>query len=171
MTGSRLEIAENVVRNYGYLGGFFGCDGAAFEVDGEDPTAARAVSDIVIRGNRSEGVKGGFLEVTRGDVKNIVITDNYSDDQDKFAGFYQLSDTVRIERNTIIRRRAPLCAVFWGATTNAVFRNNRLLLAPGVAFDADRAALRRPGFRLGLEGENNEIVRLWKAEGQTPLGE
>lgn len=161
MTGSRLELAHNEIRNYGYFGGMFGFDGAAFEVDGEDPSAhGRPVADIAIHHNRSTGVKGGFLEVTRTDVKGISLTDNFSDDQDKFAGFYQLSDGVRIERNTIIRRRAPLRPVFWGAVTNAVYRDNRLLLAPGVAFDADTPALRRPGCRLDLRGEGNSIERI-----------
>ena len=151
MTGSRLELAYNEIWNYGYLGGMFGGDGAAFEVDGEDPTASpRPISDIAIHHNRSRAVKGGFLEVTRCDVKGISLTDNTSDDQDKFAGFYQLADGVRIERNTIIRRRAPLTAVFWGATTNAVYSGNRLELSPGVVFWDDKPGLRRAGYDLGF---------------------
>lgn len=151
MTGSRIELAHNEIWNYGYLGGLFGGDGAAFEIDGEDPTAyPRPISDIAIHHNRSWAVKGGFIEVTRCDVKGISLTDNYSDDQDKFAGFYQLADGVRIERNTIVRRRAPLTSVFWGATTNAVYVGNRLDLAPGVAFWNDKPALRRAGYGLGF---------------------
>lgn len=151
MTGSRLELAHNEIWNYGYLGGFFGGDGAAFEIDGEDPTAyPRPISGIAIHHNRTTAVKGGFIEVTRCDVKGISLTDNYSDDQDKFAGFYQLADGVRIERNTIIRRRAPLEAVFWGATTNAVYSGNRLELSPGVEFWNDNPALRRAGYDLGF---------------------
>jgi hypothetical protein len=151
MTGSRLELAHNEIWNYGYLGGFFGGDGAAFEIDGEDPTAyPRPISGIAIHHNRTTAVKGGFIEVTRCDVKGISLTDNYSDDQDKFAGFYQLADGVRIERNTIIRRRAPLEAVFWGATTNAVYSGNRLELSPGVEFWNDDPSLRRAGCHLGF---------------------
>ena len=154
ITGSRTVLAYNEIRDYGYLGGVFGSDGAAFEIDSEDPSGqGREIADIDIHDNRVQNVQGGFIEVTRGDVRRIRIADNFSDCQDKFGGFADLSSEVTIERNVIWHRRLPLTALFLGAVTNSVFRDNRVVFREGARFD--RQALQRKGCSLDFKRSGN----------------
>lgn len=158
MTGSRLELAYNEIWDYGFFGGVAAADGAAFEIDGEDPTCARSVGDVNIHHNRARNVKGGFIEVTRADVRNIRLADNFSDCQDKFAGFWQLADGVTVTGNEIWHRREPLRDLFWGAVTNAVFAGNVVRFAEGTHFDRDEKGHRRRGYGLDFVRSNNHYI-------------
>ncbi|MDV3257596.1 MAG: hypothetical protein LOX97_07405 [Sphingomonas sp.] len=116
-------VSYNRIENYGFYGGAFGLDGAAVELDGEDPTFN--AHDIHIHHNVSINTKGGFLEIA-GNSRDIVVDHNVSDDVDKFVGTNGIRN-LRIVNNTVIRTRIPdismtdvwsLRSLFWAVCWN-----------------------------------------------------
>jgi hypothetical protein len=118
IVGPHNEVAYNLVENYGFYGGIYVNDGAAVELDGEDPDFN--ANHIRVHHNVSRNVKGGFIEIA-GACKDVLIDHNVSDDVDKFMGGSNVKG-VKILNNTILRMRLPsfpksdffpLGTVFW----------------------------------------------------------
>lgn len=111
IVGAYNEASYNKIVNYGYYGGRFGLDGAAFELDAEDKYYN--AHTIYIHHNVSINTKGGFCEIT-GATDNILLSFNVSDDIDKFVGSIGVKN-LSIINNTIIRTRNPnfYQMVFW----------------------------------------------------------
>lgn len=118
IVGPHNEVAYNLVENYGFYGGTYVNDGAAVELDGEDPDYN--AHHIRIHHNESRNVKGGFLEIA-GKSNDVLVDHNVSDDVDKFVGASNVK-RVEIRNNTVIRMRLPnfpaadffpLGTVFW----------------------------------------------------------
>lgn len=119
VVGPYNEVCYNHIENYGFYGGAYVDDGAAVELDGEDPNFA--AHTVHIHHNLSRNVKGGFLEVAAGTSHDILVEYNVSDDVDKFVGASRVQN-VTIRHNTVIRTRLtrvpaeaafPLATVFW----------------------------------------------------------
>lgn len=103
---SHHEISYNRIENYVAIGGSWGADGGAIEINRNDSTR----EDIEIHHNISVGNQG-FLEITKGNVKagvqdaqNIHVHHNISDDWQQFILFWAGRDCV-VEHNTVLRRR------------------------------------------------------------------
>lgn len=118
VVGPHNEVSYNRIDNYGFYGGAYVNDGAAVELDGEDPDYR--AHHIHIHHNVSRNVKGGFVEIA-GASHDVLIEHNVSDDVDKFVGASQVRN-VQIRHNTIMRLRLrhipqnaafPLATVFW----------------------------------------------------------
>ncbi|WP_165390728.1 right-handed parallel beta-helix repeat-containing protein [Pseudoduganella lutea] len=118
IVGPHNEVAYNRMQNIGFYGGIYVNDGAAVELDGEDPEYD--AHDIHVHHNVSFDVKGGFLEIA-GRSQNVLIEHNLSVDVDKFVGGTNVRN-VRILNNTIVRLSLPnfpesdffpLGTVFW----------------------------------------------------------
>lgn len=118
IVGPFNEVAYNRMENIGFYGGAYVNDGAAVELDGEDPQYD--AHDTHIHHNASFNVKGGFLEVA-GATQNVLVEHNLSVDVDKFVGASNVRG-VRILNNTIVRLSLPnfpqsdffpLGTVFW----------------------------------------------------------
>lgn len=118
IVGPYNEVAYNLVENYGFYGGAYVNDGAAVELDGEDPDYD--AHHIRIHHNVSRNVKGGFLEIA-GKSNDVLVDHNVSDDVDKFVGASNVK-RIEIRNNTVIRTRLPsfpasdffpLGTVFW----------------------------------------------------------
>ncbi len=118
IVGPYNEVAYNRMENLGFYGGIYVNDGAAVELDGEDPEYD--AHDIHVHHNASYNVKGGFLEIA-GRTQNVLIEHNLSVDVDKFVGGSNVKN-VRILNNTVVRLSLPnfpqsdffpLGTVFW----------------------------------------------------------
>ena len=118
IVGPYNEVAYNRMENIGFYGGAYVNDGAAVELDGEDPEYD--AHDIHIHHNVSHNVKGGFLEIA-GRSQNVLVEHNLSVDVDKFVGASNVRN-VRILNNTVVRLSLPnfpqsdffpLGTVFW----------------------------------------------------------
>ena len=118
IVGPHNEVSHNLVENYGFYGGAYVNDGAAVELDGEDPHYS--AHHVHIHHNVSRNVKGGFLEIA-GKSHDVLVEHNVSDDVDKFVGASNVRN-IEIRHNTVLRTRLthipkeadfPLRTVFW----------------------------------------------------------
>jgi len=104
VASSHHEISHNRIENYIAIGGSWGSDGGAIEIDSGGPNLRK---DIEIHHNISVGNQG-FLEVTKGaeagDPSNIHVHHNISDDWQQFILFWGGRDSL-VEHNTVLCRR------------------------------------------------------------------
>jgi hypothetical protein len=103
---SHQEVSYNVIRDYYFIGGSFGADGGAIEIDdGRNPKR-----DIYIHHNYTCS-NMGFLEVSwfadiaKTETHDLRITHNLSDDFQDFVMLWAPTHNTVIEDNTIIRTR------------------------------------------------------------------
>lgn len=126
---SHQEVSYNVIRDYYYIGGSFGADGGAIEIDdGRNPK-----QDIYIHHNYTSS-NMGFLEVSwfadiaKTETHDLRITHNMSDDFQDFVMLWAPVHNTVIEDNTIIRTRqvknAIVPAVFICDYGGAIIRHN-----------------------------------------------
>jgi hypothetical protein len=153
VVGPDNEVAYNLVENYGFYGGAYVTDGAAVELDGEDPDYR--AHHVHIHHNVSHNVKGGFLEIA-GRSHDVLVDHNLSDDVDKFVGGTHVRN-VEIRNNTVLRTRLPhipkeaqfpLATVFWSFNDkdDDEFHVTRNLFV----LDAAQRVYKGPDHKLGI---------------------
>lgn len=153
IVGPHNEVAYNLVENYGFYGGTYVNDGAAVELDGEDPTYD--AHHIRIHHNVSRNVKGGFIEIA-GKSNDVLIDHNVSDDVDKFVGASNVKN-IEIRNNTVIRMRLPsfpaadffpLGTVFWTFNDKG---DDEFIVADNVFYlDAKQRLYKSAEHKLGI---------------------
>ncbi len=129
---SHQEVSYNVIRDYYYIGGSFGADGGAIEIDdGRNPKR-----DINIHHNYTSS-NMGFLEVSwfadiaKTETHDMLIKHNMSDDFQDFVMLWAPVHNTVIEENTIIRTRQVkndiVPAVFICDYGGAIIRRNLVI--------------------------------------------
>lgn len=106
MGNSHQEVSYNIIRDYYFIGGEFGADGGALELDdGRNPK-----TDIYIHHNYTSS-NMGFLEVSyfadiaKTDTHDLRISYNVSDDYQDFVMLWAPTHETYIENNTVFRRK------------------------------------------------------------------
>lgn len=126
---SHQEVSYNTIKDYYFVGGEFGADGGALELDdGRNPK-----KDIYIHHNYSSS-NMGFLEVSwfadiaKTETYDLRIAYNVSDDYQDFVMLWAPTHETFIENNTIFRRKqiknAIVPAVFLCDYGGVTIRNN-----------------------------------------------
>jgi len=127
---SHNEISYNHISNYYALGGAFGADGGALEID----ESSIPKENISIHHNYSVDNEG-FLEIISGDIKNVHVHHNISEDYQDFIFFWGGTDCI-VEHNTVLStkpKNSRVHVVFSFNTDNSVIvRNNIFVLANGL---------------------------------------
>jgi hypothetical protein len=128
---SNLEASYNRIEHYYMVGGSWGADGGAFEIDGTN-----AKNNINIHHNKVYDTQG-FLETDAGGpYSDVRIAYNEADVSEKFIGMTNAKHW-RVENNTIIRtmtRPPGYNDVNWfiTGTTDTEWRNNIFVVANGL---------------------------------------
>ncbi|HEY4785076.1 MAG TPA: choice-of-anchor Q domain-containing protein [Bacteroidales bacterium] len=106
MGNSHQEVSYNIIKDYYSIGGEFGGDGGALELDdGRNPK-----TDIYIHHNYSSSSMG-FLEVSwyadiaKAETYDLRVVYNVSDDYQDFVMLWAPTHNTYIENNTIFRRK------------------------------------------------------------------
>jgi hypothetical protein len=106
MGNAHQEVSYNIIKDYYFVGGEFGADGGALELDdGRNPK-----TDIYIHHNYSSS-NMGFLEVSWGaditqtETYHLRVACNVSDDYQDFVMLWAPTHETYIENNTILRRK------------------------------------------------------------------
>lgn len=129
MGNSHQEVSWNIIKDYYFVGGEFGADGGALELDdGRNPK-----KDIYIHHNYTCS-NMGFLEVSwfadiaKTETYDLRIAYNVSDDYQDFVMLWAPTHETFIENNTIFRRKqiknAIVPAVFLCDYGGVTIRNN-----------------------------------------------
>jgi len=129
MGNSHQEVSWNIIKDYYFVGGEFGADGGAMEIDdGRNPK-----TDISIHHNYSSSSMG-FLEVSwfsdiaKTETHDLHIAYNVSDDYQDFVMLWAPTHETFIENNTIFRRKqiknTIVPAVFLCDYGGVTIRNN-----------------------------------------------
>jgi hypothetical protein len=128
---SNQEVSYNRIEHYYIVGGSWGADGGAFEIDDKNPK-----KDINIHHNKVYDTQG-FLETdSGGPYIDVTIAYNEANVTEKFLGMTNSAHWL-VANNTIVRvlKRPPgYNDVNWfiPATVNTVWRNNIFVLANGL---------------------------------------
>ena len=133
MGNSHQEVSYNTIKDYYYVGGEFGADGGAMELDdGRNPK-----KDIYIHHNYTCS-NMGFLEVSwfadiaKTETYDLRIAYNVSDDYQDFVMLWAPTHETFIENNTIFRRKqiknAIVPAVFLCDYGGVTIQNNLILV-------------------------------------------
>lgn len=131
VANSNNEISYNKIVNYKAIGGAFGADGGAIEIDDQK----FAKDNIYIHHNYSIDNEG-FLEITKGkSTNNIQVSYNVCDDYQQFIFFWAGTNCI-VENNTVLCLRpknSRVHVVFSFANEGEVtVRNNIFVLANGL---------------------------------------
>jgi hypothetical protein len=129
MGNSHQEVSYNIIKDYYFVGGEFGADGGALELDdGRNPK-----KDIYIHHNYTSS-NMGFLEVSwfadiaKTETYDLRVAYNVSDDYQDFVMLWAPTHETFIENNTIFRRKqiknAIVPAVFLCDYGGVTIRNN-----------------------------------------------
>ena len=127
---SNQDVSYNRIEHYYIVGGNWGADGGAVEIDGQNPKRY-----INIHHNRAYDTQG-FLETdSGGPFSDITIAYNEADVSEKFIGMTHCTHWL-IANNTIIRvlKRPGYNDANWfnAGTSDTVWRNNIFVLANGL---------------------------------------
>jgi hypothetical protein len=133
MGNSHQEVSYNIIKDYYFIGGEFGADGGALELDdGRNPK-----TDIYIHHNYSCS-NMGFLEVSwfadiaKTETYDLRIAYNVSDDYQDFVMLWAPTHETFIENNTIFRRQhiknAIVPTVFLCDYGGVTIRNNIIVI-------------------------------------------
>ena len=159
------EVSYNRFTNIYKVGGTFGADGGAIEVD--DRFFGQSAHDIDIHHNVSTRCYG-FVEVEGGCAgSNIDVYYNVSNDYQEFV-FYWGGHDSKVENNTVIRTLAPLgdppsvntvfsMAYSWGEVSNRdpfTVRNNIFVVGNGLQVWVDAPYDANIGYASAVK-ENN----------------
>ncbi len=158
------EISYNTFSNIYTVGGSFGADGGAIELD--DRFFDTSTHDVKIHHNMSS-YNYGFLEVEGKVVgNNLDVSYNVSNDYQEFI-FYWGGHDSKVENNTVIRTLPPLgdppsvntvfgMAYSWGEGKTGPFtvRNNIFVVGNGVQVWVDAPYDARQGYASAVK-ENN----------------
>jgi len=129
MGNSHQEVSYNIIKDYYFVGGEFGADGGAMELDdGRNPK-----TDIFIHHNYSSSSMGflevsWFADIAKTETYDLRIAYNVSDDYQDFVMLWAPTHNTFIENNTIFRRKqiknAIVPAVFLCDYGGVTIRNN-----------------------------------------------
>lgn len=103
---SHQEVSYNVIKDYYFVGGEFGADGGALELDdGRNPK-----KDIYIHHNYTSSCMGflevsWFADIAKTETYDLRIAYNVSDDYQDFVMLWAPTHETFIENNTIFRRK------------------------------------------------------------------
>ena len=133
MGNGHQEVSYNVITDYYYIGGEFGADGGALEIDdGRNPK-----TDIYIHHNYTCS-NMGFLEVSwfsdiaETETHDLRVTYNVSDDYQDFLMLWAPTRETYIENNTVFRRKQIkndiVPAVFICDYGGNIIRNNLIMV-------------------------------------------
>jgi len=127
---SNNEISHNHIRNYYSIGGAFGADGGAIEID----ESSIPKENISIHHNYSVDNEG-FLEIIAGDITKVHIHHNISEDYQDFIFFWGGTDCI-VEHNTVLSTKphnSRVHVVFsFVEDSSVIIRNNIFILANGL---------------------------------------
>jgi hypothetical protein len=127
---SNNEISYNHIRNYYSLGGAFGADGGALEID----ESSIPKENISIHHNYSVDNEG-FLEIISGDIRKVHVYNNISEDYQDFIFFWGGTDCI-VEHNTVLSTKpqnSRVHVVFsFDKDSTVIIRNNIFVLANGL---------------------------------------
>jgi len=128
---SHNEISYNHIVNYYAIGGAFGADGGALEID----ESSIPKENISIHHNYSVDNEG-FLEIIGGvEIKNVHVHHNISEDFQDFIFFWAGTDCI-VENNTVLSikpQNSRLSVVFsFHQDSTVIIRNNIFILANGL---------------------------------------
>jgi hypothetical protein len=128
---SHNEISYNHIENYYAIGGAFGADGGALEID----ESSIPKENISIHHNYSADNEG-FLEIIGGvEIKNVHVHHNISEDFQDFIFFWAGTDCI-VEHNTVLSikpQNSRLNVVFsFHKDSTVIIRNNIFILANGL---------------------------------------
>jgi hypothetical protein len=129
MGNSHQEVSYNIIKDYYFIGGEFGADGGALELDdGRNPK-----KDIYIHHNYTSS-NMGFLEVSwfadiaKTETYDLRIAYNVSDDYQDFVMLWAPTHDTYIENNTVFRQKqvknAIVPAVYLIDYNGVTIRNN-----------------------------------------------
>ncbi|MDR1718808.1 MAG: hypothetical protein LBR67_01630 [Dysgonamonadaceae bacterium] len=103
---SHQEIAYNIIRDYYFIGGLFGADGGAIEIDdGRNPKHDIAIHHNYTCSNMGFLEVSWFADIAKTETHNLRISHNLSDDFQDFVMLWAPTHNTVIEYNTIIRTR------------------------------------------------------------------
>jgi len=160
---SNQEVSYNIIRDYYYIGGEFGADGGAIELDdGRNPKR-----NIYIHHNYSHS-NMGFLEVSwnadisKTETYELRVEYNVSDDYQDFVMLWAPTHDATIENNTILRRQqvknAIVPAVFCCDYGGVTIRNNIIVVDSTVTV-----------FTCGNTDDHHHTHNLyWSVDGSLP---
>lgn len=133
MGNGHQEVSYNVIKDYYYIGGEFGADGGALEVDdGRNPK-----KDIYIHHNYTSSNMGflevsWFADITKTETYDLRIAYNVSDDYQDFVMLWAPTHDTYIENNTVFRRKqvknAIVPSVFLCDYGGNIIRNNLVVV-------------------------------------------
>jgi hypothetical protein len=161
MGNSHQEVSWNIIKDYYFVGGEFGADGGAMELDdGRNPK-----TDIYIHHNYTSS-NMGFLEVSwfadiaKTETHDLCIAYNVSDDYQDFVMLWAPTHDTYIENNTIFRRKqiknAIVPAVFLCDYGGVTIRNNLIVVD----------SLTQVYTGKGIHDHTNNLY--WSADGSLP---
>lgn len=127
---SNQEVSYNRIEHYYIVGGNWGADGGAAEIDGHNPK-----SYINVHHNKAYDTQG-FLETdSGGPFTDITVAYNEADVSEKFIGMTNCTKWL-VANNTVIRvlRRPGYEDANWfnAGTSDTVWRNNIFVLSHGM---------------------------------------
>ncbi len=126
---SNHEISYNRIENMVKVGGTFGADGGAIEIDKYE----NIHENIEIHHNYSYGNEG-FLEIIKGKTENVRVHHNISCDYQQFIFFWS-GKNCYVENNTVLctlPRNSRVRVVFSFADDSVMVRNNIFVVNNGL---------------------------------------
>jgi hypothetical protein len=127
---SNNEISYNHIQNYYSIGGGFGADGGALEID----VSSIPKENISIHHNYSVDNEG-FLEIISGNIKNVHVHHNISEDFQDFIFFWGGEDCI-VEHNTVLATKPQNSRVHvifsFAKDSSVIIRNNIFVVANGL---------------------------------------
>ena len=138
---SNQEVSYNRVEHYYIVGGHWGADGGAIEIDDQNPK-----KNIKIHHNKAYDTQG-FLETDNGGpYTDITVAYNEADVSEKFIGMTNCTHWL-VVNNTVIRglQRPGYNDANWfnAGTSGTVWRNNIFVLANGLQAFAHKFGARQ----------------------------
>ncbi len=103
---SNHEISNNVISDYYFIGGSFGADGGAIEIDdGRNPKKNIHIHHNYTYANMGFLEVSWFADIAKTETHDLRISNNLSDDFQDFVMLWAPTHDTVIEHNTIIRTR------------------------------------------------------------------
>lgn len=153
---SNAEISHNRIRNYAVVGGKYGADGGAIEIDSR--LHGVAVNDVSIHHNDSYGNEG-FLEIeAKYPTDRLKVSYNVSNDYQNFIFFWSGTNAL-VENNTVLRvlpKNSVTDVVFSFKHSGNAIRNNIFVVGEGrQAFTNNGTQVYSKGNYAGQKRYNN----------------
>jgi len=106
MGNSNQEVSYNVITDYYYIGGAYGADGGALEIDdGRNPKKNIYIHHNYTCSNMGFLEVSWFADIAQTETYDLRVTHNVSDDYQDFVMLWAPTHNTYIENNTIFRRK------------------------------------------------------------------